>query len=164
MTKSAERYWQAGALLLGVLAVAFTLDTWLSAARHRDILAAKEEAGQKVAAYAGRWAREDAYRDSLERQQAWHPVELDDLATRLLGLHTVQITPRPATAVAAGLQRREVAIQMNNVTYAEAALFLADAAAGLPPWRLQDLTLAPAAEAGKGNLAAVLVALEKKQP
>lgn len=164
MNKAAERYWPVAVLLLGALAVVVTLDTWLSAGRHRDILHAKDDARQKVAAYAGRWAREAAYRQDLDRQQAWQPVALPELASRWLGPHAAQITPRPATAAADDWQRREVAIQLDNVPFAEAAQFLAEAAASLPPWRLQELTLAPSAEAGHGHLTAVLVALEKKSP
>lgn len=159
-----DRIWKAAALVLAVLAVAASLNTWLSAGRYREILAAKEAALQKVVSYAGRWAREDAFRAALEAEKAWQPPDLEKLAIRALGEHAARITPRPATAAANGWQRREVTVELSSVSYEEAALFLASAAEATPAWRLREVDIQPAAEAGQGAMTLVLESLEKKQP
>jgi hypothetical protein len=159
-----ERIWKASALALSVLAVAATLNTGLSAPRQREILVRKETALRNIQAYAGRWAREDALKNQLAAQQAWKPVDLDELAVRTLGANTAKITPRPATAAADGWQRREVSVEMREVPYTEAALFLAGAAETPPAWRLREIEIKPSAEAGKGGMTVVLEALEKKRP
>ena len=96
--------WIAGAL--AVLAVAATLDTVLSAPRHRERLARKEADLRRIEAYANRWAREDALRADLERRQAWTPANLDELAVRALGVGAAKISPRPATPAAGGWHQR----------------------------------------------------------
>lgn len=159
-----ERIWKAGALALSVAAVAATLNTALSAPRHREILAQKQEALRGIQAQAGRWAREDALKALLDARRAWQPADLEELAVRTLGLNTAKITPRPAAPAAGGWQRREVSVEMRAVPYAEAALFLAGAAESLPTWRLRELEIRPSAEAGQGAMTLVLEALEKKQP
>ena len=159
-----ERIWKASALALAVGAAAATLNVALSAPRHRAVLARKEADLRSVQAHAGRWAQEDAWRAGLESQQAWTPADLDELATRALGAQVAKISPRPATPAAGGWQRREAAVELPSVAYAEAATFLAAAAAAEPPWRLREIDVRPAAEAGKGALSLVLETLEKKRP
>lgn len=159
-----ERLWKWAALLLAVWAVAASLDTVLSTPRQREILARKAEDLRQVQAEAGRWAQEDALQAWLDSQQAWQPADLDELATRNLGAGQARITPRPATPAAGGWQRREAAVELRRVPYAQAAQFLADAAATPPAWRLREIEVKPSAEAGQGALTLVLVALEKKQP
>lgn len=159
-----ERIWKSSTLALSVLAVAATLNTGLSAPRQREILARKEAALRNIQAYAGRWAREDALKNQLDARQAWTPADLEELALRTLGAHTAKITPRPATAVADGWHRREVSVEMREVPYGEAALFLAAAAETPPAWRLREIEIKPAATAGQGGMSVVLEALEKKRP
>ena len=154
--------WIAGAL--AVLAVAATLDTVLSAPRHRERLARKEADLRRIEAYANRWAREDALRADLERRQAWTPANLDELAVRALGVGAAKISPRPATPAAGGWLRREVAVELRNASYGEVALFLASAAEAAPAWRLRALEIAPAAEAGRGAATLTLETLEKPGP
>ena len=159
-----ERIWKAAALTLAVLAVAATLNTWLSAPRHREILVRKEEALRKIQAQAGRWAREDALREALEARQAWTPADLEALATRALGANVAKITPRPATPAAGGWQRREASVDLREVSYAEMAAFLFSVAESAPAWRLREIEIKPSAEAGKGAATLTLEALEKKRP
>ena len=159
-----EHLWKWAALLLSVWALAASLNTMLSAPRQREILARKAEDLRQIQAEAGRWAQEDTLRTWLDSQQAWRPADLDELATRNLGAGQAKITPRPATPATEGWQRREVAVELRNVPYAEAAQFLEAAAATVPAWRMREIEIKPSAEAGKGAMTLVLVALEKKQP
>jgi hypothetical protein len=159
-----ERIWKVAALALSVGALAASLNVVLSAPRQQEILARKEADLRKIQAYAGRWAQEDALRDQLDAQQAWKPADLDELATRTLGLNVAKITPRPATPAANGWQRREVSVELRDAPYVEAALFLSSAAEIPPAWRLREIEIKPSAEAGKGAMTLVLEALEKKQP
>lgn len=159
-----ERLWKAGALALSVVALAASLNTLLSAPRHREILARKEADLRVIRAQAGRWAREDALRARLDAQQAWTPADLEALATRALGAGAAKIAPRPAAPAAADWQRREATVELRDVSYAEAALFLAAAAETPPAWRLREIEIRPSADAGKGGLTATLETLEKKRP
>lgn len=159
-----ERAWKSAALVLAVAAVAATLQLGLSAPRQHEIYARKAADLRNIQVVAGRWAREEAWRDQLDAQRAWTPADLDELATRTLGANAAKITPRPATAAADGWQRREVAVEARAVPYAAAAQFLSAAAAQPPAWRLREIEIKPSAEAGQGALTCVLEALEKKQP
>ena len=159
-----ERMWKAVALALTVAALAASLNSFLSASRQQEIVARKTADLLSIQAYANRWAPEDALRKRLDAQQAWQPVDLEELATRTLGAQVAKITPRPATPAAAGWQRREVSIEVRDAPYDEVALFLAAAAATPPAWRLREIEIKPSTEAGKGTLTSVLEALEKKQP
>jgi hypothetical protein len=159
-----ERIWKVAALVLAAGAVAATLNTLLSTARQREILAGKERALRQIQAQAGRWAREDAYRARLDAMQAWQPADLDELAVRMLGANVARISPRPATPAADGWQRREAAIEMRAISYSEASRFLVAAAETAPAWRLREIEIKPSAEAGQGALTCVLETLEKKQP
>lgn len=159
-----ERIWKTAALALSGVAVAVSLNTVLASPRQKEILARKEADLQQVRAQAGRWAREDALRNRLDSHQAWQPADLEELATRGLGANAAKITPRPATAAADGWQRREVSVELRDVSYAEVALFLAAAAETPPAWRLREIEIKPSAEAGRGAMALTLEALEKKRP
>ncbi len=159
-----ERIWKAAALALAVLAVAATLNTLLSAKRHREILARKEADLVQIQSHAGRWEKEDALRAGLEARRAWKPANLDEAATRTLGANMAKITPRPAVSAADGWQSREVSVDLRDVSYGEALLFLSAAAEVQPAWRLREIEIKPSAEAGKGAMTLVLEALEKKQP
>jgi hypothetical protein len=159
-----ERIWKVAVWTLASVAAAASLNTMLSASRHREILARKETALQNIRIQAGRWAREDAYRARLDAQHAWTPADLGELAARALGAEAAKITPRPATPAADGWQRREASVELRDVRYAEAALFLASAAENQPAWRLREIEIKPSAEAGKGAMVLVLETLEKKRP
>lgn len=159
-----ERALKFAAWVLSVAAVLASLHLILSAARQNEIFARKEADLRKIQAHAGRWAQEEALRDQLDAQQAWTPADLDELATRMIGTNAAKITPRPATPAADGWQRREVAVEVRAAAYAEVAGFLSAAAANPPAWRLREIEIKPAAEAGQGALTCVLEALEKKQP
>lgn len=159
-----ERIWKAVVLALSVAAVTASLNTMLASPRQKEILFRKETDLKKIRAQAGRWAREDALRNRLEEQQAWKPADLDELATRALGIHVAKITPRPATPAADGWQRREASVDLRDVSYAEAISFLSAAAETSPAWRLREIDIQPSAEAGKGAMALVLESLEKKRP
>lgn len=159
-----ERFWTWATWMLAACALAATLNTWLSAPRHREILSDKERDLQKIQTHAGRWAREDALRAELDERQAWTPADLEELATRALGVGAAKILPRAATAVAGGWQRREASVELRDVPYGEAALFLASAAESMPPWRLREIEIKPSAQAGQGAMSLVLEALEKKRP
>ena len=159
-----ERIWKGMAWTLAVGALAASLDTGLSARRHREILSAKEQDLRKIQAYAGRWAPEDALRAGLEERQAWTLVDLDELVTRALGAGAAKISPRAAIAVAGGWLRREAGVELRDVSYGEAALFLASAAESVPAWRLREIEISPSAQAGRGAMVLLLESLEKKRP
>ncbi len=161
---NAERLWKGAAGTLAVCALAASLNTGLSTARHREILSAKERDLQQIQIHAGRWAREDALRAALEKQQAWAPADLGEIAALALGANAAKITPRAATALADGWQRRETAVELRDVSYAAAARFLAAAAESVPPWRLREIEIGPSAQAGKGAMSLVFESLEKKRP
>ena len=159
-----ERIWKAVAVALSAGAVAASLNTGLASPRQKEILARKEADLLQIRSQAGRWAREDAWRAWLDAQEAWTPADLDALATRALGADAAKITPRPAAPAVEGWQRREVSIELRDVSYAEVALFLSAAAETPPAWRLREIEIAPSAEAGKGAATLTLEALEKKRP
>ena len=159
-----ERLWNLLALALAAAAVAASLQTGLSAKRHREILGRIEADRAEIQNQAGRWAREDAFRAGLDARQAWTPADLDALANRAFGPGVAKITPRPAVPAADGWRVREASIELRDVAYPAAAAFLADAAGGAPAWRLRELDVRPSAEAGRGALTLVLEALEKKRP
>lgn len=159
-----ERIWKGMAWTLAAGALAASLNAGLSAARHREILSGKEKDLRKIQVYAGRWAQEDALRAALEKRQAWTPADLDELATRTLGAGAAKFAPRAATAVAGGWLRREVSVDLRDVSYGEAALFLAAAAESVPAWRLREIEIDPSAQAGRGAMVLLLESLEKKRP
>ena len=159
-----ERLWKAVVLALSVWAVAASLNTVLSASRHQEILARKEADLQKIRTEANRWSREDQWASRLDAQQAWKPADLDEVATRTLGANVAKITPRPALPMANGWQRRETAVDLQDVSYAEAALFLSALSETSPAWRLREVEFNPSSEAGKGSMILALESLEKKQP
>ena len=161
---TAERVWKGLAVALAALAAAATLQTTLSAPRQRDLLARKEADLAKIRTFAGRWAAEDALRADWDRRQIAQPADLAALAESALGTGAAKISPRSPVSVAGGWQRREVAVELPSVAYAEAATFLAAAAAAEPPWRLREIDVRPAAEAGQGAWSLVLETLEKKRP
>ena len=158
----ANRQWILLATLAAGIAVAVTLHLSLSAARHREIVARKQQDLAAIQQVAGRWALEEAWRDSLESQHAYTPAELEDIATRTLGTDQARITLRPAEAIAHGWQRRTAAVEMTNVDYAEAAIFLAIAAESSPAWRLREISLHATAQPGQGSLSLILETLEKR--
>jgi hypothetical protein len=159
-----ERSWKAVAVALAAGAVAASLNTGLSAPRHREILARKQGDLQQIQADANRWVREDKLRVRLDAQHAWNPADLDELATRTLGAGVAKITPRPAQPGAGDWCRREATVDLRNVSYAEAARFLAAVAETPPAWRLREIEIQPSAAAGQGAMSLVLEALEKRQP
>ena len=159
-----ERIWKGTALALATCALAASLNTWLSAPRQREILAGKVRDLRSIQSHAGRWAKEDALRAGLEVRQAWTPADLDELATRALGAGAAKISPRAATAIAGGWLRREASVELRDVSYEEAAMFLASAAETLPAWRLREIEIKPSSKAGRGAMSLVLETLEKKRP
>ena len=161
---TAERMWKGLAVALAALAAAATLHTALSAPRHRDLLARKEADLAKIRTFAGRWAAEDALRADWDRRQIAQPADLAELAVNALGTGAAKISPRSPVPAAGDWQRREAAVELPSVSYAEAATFLAAAAAAEPPWRLREIDVRPSAEAGRGALSLVLETLEKKRP
>ena len=161
---TAERVWKGLAIALAALAAAATLQTTLSAPRHRDLLARKEADLAKIRTFAGRWAAEDALRADWDRRQIAQPADLAELAVNALGTGAAKISPRSPVPAAGDWQRREAAVELPSVSYAEAATFLAAAAAAEPPWRLREIDVRPAAEAGQGAWSLVLETLEKKRP
>lgn len=151
-------------LVLLVAAAAASLHLVLSGPRSREILARKEEDLERIRALAGRWTQETAYCRQLDARQAWVPADLEEVATRTLGAGIAKISPRTASPVVEGWQRREASVEMADVPYAEALLFLMAAAETPPAWRLREIEMRPSAEAGKGACLVVLEALERKQP
>ena len=149
---TAERVWKGLAIALAALAAAATLQTTLSAPRHRDLLARKEADLAKIRTFAGRWAAEDALRADWDRRQIAQPADLAELAVNALGTGAAKLSPRSPVPAAGDWQRREAAVELPSVSYAEAATFLAAAAAAEPPWRLREIDVRPAAEAGRGAL------------
>jgi len=159
-----ERLWKILAAGLSVAAVAVTLNTVLSAPRLQEILTRKKADLQKIQASQSRWESEDAYREWLDTQQAWKPMDLEQLAARTLGTRAARISPRPAVPAVDGWQQREVSVEIREASYDEVALFLSTAAETPPGWRLREIEIVPSAEAGQGTLTCVLEALEKKTP
>ncbi|MDD2240856.1 MAG: hypothetical protein PHO14_01875 [Kiritimatiellae bacterium] len=156
-----ERVYAVSVMVLAGLALVSTLQMRMSAARHHEIIQRKADHVAQIEMLAGRWEREDRYRARLEAQGARQPADLDALAVHMLGEGTVRLAPRPATPAADGWQRREVAVEIPSVAYAQAIQFLAAAAETLPAWRLREIDLRPSAEPGQGSMTAVLEALEK---
>ncbi|HOU21774.1 MAG: hypothetical protein KBC66_02120 [Kiritimatiellae bacterium] len=159
-----ERVWRAVAWTLAGLAMAASLNTWLSASRHGAILERKRQDLDHIRACSGRWTEEDALREWMEARQAWTPANLDALAAQTLGGDPVNVVLRPAVEVAPGWQRREAEVALPATSYAVAAAFLASCAEFAPAWRLRDMEITPSAEAGRGAMTFRLEALEKKQP
>ncbi|MGD9782453.1 MAG: hypothetical protein AB7V14_09910 [Kiritimatiellia bacterium] len=159
-----ERVWKGVVWALAVWAVAASLNTVLSYRRHRDVLAPKVADLEKILRHAGRWQAEDAWRARMDAKQAWVPADLDEWATRTLGAGVARIDLRSAASAADGWQVREAAVELGNVSYAEAAAFLAAAGSASPPWRLREISIQPGAEAGAGTMNLALEALEKDQP
>ena len=85
-------------------------------------------------------------------------------ASGALGDGAANISPRAATAVAGGWLRREAGVELRDVSYGEAALFLAAAAESVPAWRLREIEISPSAQAGRGAMVLLLESLEKKRP
>jgi Flp pilus assembly protein CpaB len=160
----AKRLYTVWIVALVGLALASTLQMRMSAARHHEIIQRKADNVARIETLAGRWGLEDDYRAQLEAQGAWQPADLDALAVQMLGEGTARLAPRPATPAADGWQRREVAVEIQSVAYAQAIQFLAAAAETLPAWRLREIDLRPSADSGQGSMTAVLEALEKKRP
>lgn len=160
----AERILGTAALILFTAALAASLQTMLSAPRHRDILRRKAADLRRIEAHAGRWAREEAFRDRLEAEGAVQPPELEPIATRTLGSGVARLAPRPAEPAADGWRRREVSVDIASAPYAEIAVFLSAAADALPPWRLREIEIRPSAKPGEGAMSLVLEALEKGPP
>ena len=150
------------ALVLSAAAVAASLHLVLSAPRHREILQRKRQDLERIRTLARRWEAETAFCRQLDARQAWVPADLEEVATRTLGAGVAKISPRTAEPVAGGWQRRETSVEMSDVPYAEAMLFLMAAAEHAPAWRLRGLEMRPSAEAGKGACTVVLEALEKE--
>lgn len=159
-----ESLWKWSAWGLAAAALLMSLDTWLSAPRLREIIRRKIDHRRRIEAQAHRWALEEAWRQQLEQQQAWTPADLEELAVRYLGVGAARISPRPAVPALAGWQGREVTVEMSEVSFAEAGLFLAAAAQSLPPWRVRELEFRASAVRGRGAMSLVLVALEKRPP
>lgn len=159
---TAERGWKAAALALAVAAVASSLHLGLSASRHREILQRKQRDFEQLQAQAGRWSREETYRAGLDERREWQPVDLETVVARTLGPDRTRITPRTATPIADGWVRREAAVEMREVPFADAMSFLAAAAEAPPPWRLIEIEIRSSPEAGTGDVTAVLEALEKR--
>lgn len=158
----ANRPWVLLAALAAGIAVAVTLHVGLSAARHRAILARKQQDLAAIQQFAGRWAPEEAWRDFLESQRAYIPADLEDIATRTLGANQARITLRPAEVIADGWQRRSAAVELANVNLAEAITFLSTAAETSPAWRLREITVRATAQPGHGAMSVVLETLEKR--
>ena len=157
-----ERIWKGVAWALAAWALAASLNTLLSFRRHRDVFEPKAADLEKILRYAGRWQAEDAWRARMDAKQAWQPADLDEWATRTLGAGVARIELRSAAAAANGWQVREASVEFGNVSYAEAAAFLAAAALESPPWRLREIAVHPGSEAGKGAMELTLEALEKR--
>ena len=149
------------ALVLGVAALAWSLDTALSAPRRRALLDRKAEAIQSLRSLAGRHAAERAWLDSLETAGTTAPAPLAPLAARLFPDATPSATPRASVPAAAGWQQRETLLTLSGVSFAELPAFCAALADGHPPWRLRELELRPADTAGTGDAVLLFESLEK---
>ncbi len=158
-----DRDWGMVAIGLAVVAVAATLHSGLSLPRYRETILRKQRDLQSIQAHAHRWELEDEYRRQLDGAGAWQPADLDEIAVRILGRDVARVTSRPAKPVSDGWQVREVAVDLREVSFAEAGMLLAAASETRPAWRLREIDIRPSAEAGKGAMTMVLEALEKKR-
>lgn len=149
------------ALVLGVAALAWSLDTALSAPRRRALLDRKAEAIRSLRLLAGRHAAERAWLDAMETAGNTAPGPLAPLAARLFPDAAPSATPRAPVPAAAGWQMRGTLLTLSGVSFAELPAFCSALAGGHPPWRLRELELRPSAPPGTGDAVLLFESLEK---
>lgn len=149
------------ALVLSVAALAWSLDTALSAPRRRALLDRKAEAVAALHRLERRHAAEQAWLDSLESGGGTAPVPLDALAARRFPDSAPSATVRSAVPAVPGWQRRETLLTLANVSFADLPGFCAEAASGRLPWRLRELELRTSENAGRGDAVLLFETLEK---
>ena len=156
-----DRILQETALVLAVAALAWSLDTALSAPRRRGLLDRKAEAIQSLQRLAGRHAAERAWLDGLSAAPRAPSDALATLAARIFPGASPSATPRPPAPAAAGWQSRETLLSLTGVSFAELPSFCAWAAGQRPPWRLRELELRPSDNAGTGDALLLFETLER---
>lgn len=158
-----ERLLRRTALALAVAALAWTLDTALSAPRRRARLDRKAEAIRALDRLAASRAPDRAWLDALEADGARTPPPLDRLAAGRFPDGSATATPRSATPLTDGWQLRETLLTLSSVPYAELPAFCDDAARQRPPWRLVEADLRPGATPGTGDARLLFEAPERVQ-
>ena len=146
------------ALVLSVAALAWSLDTVLSASRRRELLDRKAEAIQSLQRLANRHAAERAWLDSLTDAT---PEPLVILATRCFPEASPSTTPRAPASTASGWQCRETLLTLAGVSFGEIPAFCAEVAKQRPPWRLGEVELRPSEKVGRGDAVLLFGTLEK---
>lgn len=156
-----DRILPGTALALSVAALAWSLDTALSAPRRRALLDRKAEAIRSLQRLAGRHAAERAWLEALDSSADAPPGSLDALAARFFPDAAPSAVPGAPLPAAAGWQCRETRLSLSGVSYADLADFCAEAARQRPPWRLRELDLHPAETTGTGDADLLFEVLEK---
>jgi hypothetical protein len=149
------------ALALTVAALAWTLDTALSAPRRRARLDRKAEAVRALRRLSASRAPERAWLDALDAAGARTPPPLDRLAAGRFPEGAATASPRTAVPLADGWQRRETLLSLTAIPYAELPAFCDEAARQRPPWRLVEADLRPSSNPGIGDASLLFESLER---
>ncbi len=149
------------ALALAVAALAWTLDTALSAPRRRARLDRKTDAIRALHRLAATRAPDRAWIDALEASGARTPPPLDRLAAGRFPDGAATAAPRTAVPLADGWQRRETLLTLTAIPYADLPAFCDEAARQRPPWRLVEADLRPSSAPATGDAVLLFESLEK---
>ena len=149
------------ALILAVAALAWTLDTALSAPRRRARLERKTEAIRALHRLSASRAPDRAWLASLDASGTSTPPPLDRLAAGRFPDGSATASPRTAVPLADGWQRRETLLTFSSIPYADLPAFCDEAARQSPPWRLVEADLRPGSTSGTGEATLLFESIEK---
>ena len=149
------------ALALAVAALAWTLDTALSAPRRRARLERKAGAVRELFRLSSSRAPDRAWLAAMEADGARTPPSLDRLAAGRFPDGSATAVPRSAVPLADGWQRRETLLTLADIPYADLPAFCDEAARQCPPWRLVEAELRPSSTSGSGDARLLFESLER---
>lgn len=149
------------ALALAVAALAWSLDTALSAPRRRARLDRKTDAIRALHRLAATRAPDRAWLDTLDASGTRTPPPLDRLAAGRFPDGAATAVPRTAVPLADGWQRRETLLTLTAIPYADLPAFCDEAARQRPPWRLLEADLRPSSAPATGDAVLLFESLEK---
>lgn len=157
----ADRLLRWIALVLAVAALAWSLDTALSAPRRRARLDRKSEAIRALLRLASSRAPDCAWLDAMDAAGARTPPPLDRLASGRFPDGSVTAVPHSAEPLVDGWQRRETLLALANISYADLPAFCGEAARQRPPWRLVEADFRPSSVQGIGDARLLFESLER---
>jgi hypothetical protein len=149
------------ALILAVAALAWTLDTALSAPRRRARLERKAEAIRALHRLSASRAPDRAWLTSLDASGTRTPPPLDRLAAGRFPDGSAIAAPRSAVPLVDGWQRRETLLTLTSVSYSELSAFCDEAARQRPPWRLVEADFHPSSTLAAGDATLLFESIEK---